>query len=411
MKAGTWPWRSVGLALAMVWPASLIALTPLNSIRYTPDITVVLGGITVSPQSVAEDNLAGLVTLVNVGTYANGTDIIAYDPLANGDQLLAFDVDTALPGGLTVRPGDVVRFNGTTYSLEFDATANGIPNGVVTDAVVEISPNDLLLSFDVTVTVGSVTAAPEDLVRFKNGAFSLFFDGSLAGVPAGLNLDAVDCLTRNGHLLLSFDGSGTVGGVSFDDEDVLEHSPETNSWALAYDGSAQHAGWPPADLAAVSAAPLTPPNAVAPGIGGTATDPSSGGGTPGLPVGTARIFGTGTPEGKPNDSCILIYLVGPNDTPDSPPGSVDDELLGTGGTNAAGNFVDSSEMAGIPLSRPLGIGDRVFAYDVCEGLTGAVVAAIVPAPVLSAAGLSMAVGMLLIVALIGLTRSRRDAQL
>ena len=101
-------WLAVWTVIILIGRAAC-ALTPLSSIRYTPDITVVLGGTTVTPQNVAEDNLAGVVTLVNAGTYPNGTDIIAYDHLANGDQLFAFDVDITLPGGLTVRPGDVVR--------------------------------------------------------------------------------------------------------------------------------------------------------------------------------------------------------------------------------------------------------------------------------------------------------------
>ncbi len=379
--------------LAMLIGRAACALTPLSSVRYAPDITVVLGGTTVTPQNVAADNLAGTVSLVNIGSIPNGTDVIAYSPLANGDQLLAFDTTLTL-GSLTARPGDVVRLSGTTYSLEFDATANGIPNGVMTDALAEISPNDLLLSFDVTITLGSLTAAPEDLVRFKDGVFSLFFDGSLAGVPVGLNLDAVDCLPRNGHLLISFDGSGTVGGVNFDDEDVLEYSPESNSWALAYDGSAQHAGWPPADLAAVSASPATPPNAIAPVIGGGMPGPGGVGGQGGLPEGTTRVFGLGTPNAKPGDSCIEIYLVGSNHVPDDPPGSVDDQLIGTGGTDAAGNFVDGSDVPGIALTRPLGAGERLFAFDACNFLLGATVTVRAGAPALSHA-LLMLVAVLL----------------
>ena len=99
-------------------------------------------------------------------------------------------------GSLLCRNFNVMEFS--AYTLEFDATAKGIPLGVMIDAVSEIGPNDLLLSFDVTVALGGITAAPEDLVRFHNGAFGLFFDGSVAGVPAGLNLDAVHCLSRNG---------------------------------------------------------------------------------------------------------------------------------------------------------------------------------------------------------------------
>lgn len=353
-------------------PAAVGAATPLSAVRYAPDVTVVLGGTLVTPQNVAEDDFAGMVSLVNAGVVPDGTGIVAYGSLPNGDQLLAFDTAQDLPGGLFVRPGDVVRLSGATYSLAFDAAANGVASGVITDAVAQISPNDLLLSFDVTVVLGGITAGPEDLVRFKDGAFSLFFDGSLAGVPAGLNLDAVDCLPRNGHLLLSFDGSGTVGGVSFDDEDVLEYTPGSGGWMLAYDGSAQHAGWSAADLRAVSAAAATAPGAVAPQVGGGQPGPGGAGGQ-GLVEGITRIFGSGAPNAKSADSCIEIYLVGQNGAADDPPGSVDDQRIGTGGTDASGNFVDGSDEGGIALTRALRDGDRLFAFDACNDVVGATV--------------------------------------
>ena len=57
----------------------------------------------------------------------------------------------------------------------------------------------------------------------------------------------------NGRLGLSFDGTGQVGGVDFEDEDVLEYDSVMDTWSLAYDGSVQHSalgGGP--DLDAVS---------------------------------------------------------------------------------------------------------------------------------------------------------------
>lgn len=395
----------VAAVALLACPTLLWAATPLASIRYSPDITVALAGTTVTPQNVAADDLAGTVTLAAIGTVPNHTNVIAYSVLRNGDQLLAFDTSLSLSAGLTVRPGDVIRFDGVGYAVEFDAEANSVPNGVLTDAVGVIGPGDLLLSFDVTVTIGGITAAPEDLLRFKDGALSLFFDGSMAGVPAGLNLDAVHCLTRNGHLLMSFDGSGMLGGVSFDDEDVLEYDPASGSWELAYDGSAEQLEWPAADLAALSVTAALP-DAGAPVIGGTTSDPNGGGGTSSLQFGTLRVFGAATPNAKPGDTCIAIYAVGANGRPDSPPGSVDDEILGTGGTDELGNLVDVSGTSGIPLSRPLGGGDRVFAYDACEELSGAVVTVIVPAPALTPIGLGCAVGLLLIVAFSARKRTR-----
>jgi hypothetical protein len=61
-------------------------------------------------------------------------------------------------------------------------------------------------------------------------------------------------------------------------------------------------------------------------------------------------------------------------------------------------------MPGIPLSRPLAFGDRIFLYDACEDLQSAVVAAVVPAPALSIAGLYGALGLLMLVAFVALKR-------
>lgn len=393
-------------ALALLIAPVAFGLTPLTSIRYAPDITVVLGGTTVDHNQVAQDNLAGSVSLVNVGPIPPTAIITAYDRLPTGDQLLAFDTTVTLPGGLTARPGDVVRYNGITYTLEFDATANGIPPGVITDAVSEIGPNDLLLSFDVTVAVGGITADDEDLVRFHNGIVSLFFDGSAAGIDPSLDLDAAHILTSNGHLLLAFDGPGTVGGVNFTATDVLEFTPTPSGWELSYDGLAQHGGWFAAQLhglsvvLAAASAPVPP-----------AFEPNSGGGEAGTGVvpGSTRVFGMGTPNAVAGNTCIAIYAAGPDGVPDQPPGSVDDILLGTGGTNASGLFVDAAGNPGIAVSPPLRRDERIFAVDVCQGLIGEVttVSFPTPAPTLSPGALVLLVGLLSAVAGLTLRQSAR----
>lgn len=387
------------IALLLATPLAGFAATPLKSIRYMPDITVSLGGVTVNHDNVAEDDLAGGVSLVDIGAIPAGTAITAYDDLDNsGGQLLSFAVPVTLPGGLTARTGDVVLYDGSTYTLAFDATAAGVPAGTIVDAVAEIGPADLLLSFDVTVAIGGVTAADEDLVRIHNGVVSLFFDGSMQGIAAGLDLDAAHCIDSNGHLLLSFDGPGSVGGVNFGPADVLEFTPSSGLWQSAYVGLAQHTGWLGANLFGLSAELASPPAQVPPTFGGPG-NPGTG-----IFVGSTRVFGVGTVHAKADDTCIAIYAVGPNGVLDVPPGSVDDELLGTGGTNAAGNFVDSAENLGIPLNRPLRVGDVLFATDVCADLTGAVAFTTFGAPALSPAMTAALVGLLLAIGALGLRR-------
>ena len=250
MRTGTASW-----AIASVFFAGLSSLsaaaTPLVDVRVSSDTTVALGTTVVHDEDVAKDSLAGTPTLLSVGSIPSAADLDAYSVRANGDQLLSFDTTVVLPGGVTARPGDVVRYNGASYVMEFDAAARGVQNGVDVDALA-IYGDSFLLSFDVSVDLNGVHFEDEDLVRFDGATFSMFFDGSAAGVNSSLDLDAVDYIECNDHLLLSFDGSGTIGGVDFDDEDVLEYD-RVSLWSMAYDGSVQSPSWVAADLDAVQA--------------------------------------------------------------------------------------------------------------------------------------------------------------
>src|SRR6185436_12925381 len=119
------------------------------------------------------------------------------------------------------------------------------------------------------------------------------------------------------------------------------------------------------------------------------------GGSPPLLIGGTRVFGIGTVHAKLGDTCIQIYDVGPNGVPDSPPGSVDDELLGSGGTDANGSFVDAANQPGIPLSR--GLTGKVFAVDVCENLIGAAIRPQAPVPLLSVSAMVALAALLMFV--------------
>jgi len=246
------------LFIILPW-ASAQAATPLAELRYSPDVTVTLNGTLLADQNAGADDLAGVVTLLDIGPVPTATDLVAYHLLSNGDRQLAFDTTVTL-GAVNAEPRDVVRYDGTTYTLDLDGSAVGIPSGVQIDAIARTADGNLLLSFDSTVILGAITADDEDLLRF-DGAFSLFLDASAAGIAPELDLNGAHKLF-NGHLLLSFDGSGTVGGVVFNDEDVLEYDPVGVGWELNYDGSAQHASWAAVDLDALWA---TEPTSILPG--------------------------------------------------------------------------------------------------------------------------------------------------
>jgi hypothetical protein len=241
---------AAALIAAMALSTPVAALTPLGAARYAADVPVSLTGTQIDPGDLGEDDLAGSVTLLAVAGVSAEAHVDAYHRLPSGDELYSFDVPVDLPGGVTAIPADVVRLSGGSYTLELDAVAAGVSSGVDTDAIATVDGGDLLVSFDAPVSLGMVFAEPGDAVRFDGSSFSLYFDASTEGVGATLDLDALERLA-NGHLLVSFDGSGTLGAVDFDDEDVLEYDPGTAAWELAYDGSSEHSGWAGANLSAL----------------------------------------------------------------------------------------------------------------------------------------------------------------
>ncbi|HTW87122.1 MAG TPA: choice-of-anchor D domain-containing protein [Candidatus Binataceae bacterium] len=170
-------------------------------------------------------------------------------------------------------PGDVASFNGTTYSRYFSGSDNSVPPGAAIDAVTMIGGN-LALSFDIPVALPGPTGAtfiayPADLVQLtgSNEPFQTFFSGKSNGVPPGVNLVGADYLASDGHLLLVFDGTGSVGGENFTPQDVLEFDPSSNGWSLAYDAETAHPGFAPAHLQGVFALEPTP----SPTVSATAT--------------------------------------------------------------------------------------------------------------------------------------------
>jgi hypothetical protein len=75
----------------------------------------------------------------------------------------------------------------------------------------------LLLSFDVTVGLpkaggGTLTVKPADVVSFDGVGFSLVFDSAEAGIPDGMNLEGASMLP-NADLLMSFDEPGSIAGL------------------------------------------------------------------------------------------------------------------------------------------------------------------------------------------------------
>src|ERR1700676_3188122 len=163
------------LAAIAISVAPAAAQTPLSMLCVSPDITVALSSGTVTPQQVQCYSSSSSTATISFAGIVAGMNVTAYFPISATQTLLTIDTTAALPtngGTVTVTPRDVASYNPFTgfYSptLYFSGVSNGIPVGTKIDAIGMDASNNLLLSFDVAISVpksggGTLTVKPADL--------------------------------------------------------------------------------------------------------------------------------------------------------------------------------------------------------------------------------------------------------
>ena len=169
---------------------------------------------------------------------------------------------TTLPGAGTVGGADIVRYDGSEFSLFFDGSDVGLDAADIRSFAFK-SENELLMSFANPVDIEGVgTVQPWQVVLFTAtslgedtaGTFSLFFDARNEGLVSGdgntrsAYIDALEYLD-DGSLLISTEGeavatNGSAGQpVEAQDRDVLRFTfPAPNTglpgeWSLHFEGA------------------------------------------------------------------------------------------------------------------------------------------------------------------------------
>jgi hypothetical protein len=247
--AGTRKFVSTLISSALAGMVSAVAaiaaeLAPVDA--FSPDIHLGHSNGVSADEDSAYISGGGL-EMANLGVLPDSADVDAVHGLPSGDVLFSVDTSIVLDGSL-YRPSDVIRFNGASWSKEFDGIGAGIPAGANVDAIA-MSGDDLLLSLDIDAELGSTAYSDADVIAFDGAIFSTFLDATGAGIAGSADVDALH-VDSQGRVLLSLDGSGELGGIFYSDEDLLAWaSPD---WSMEFDGSADDAAWQPVDLDAWS---------------------------------------------------------------------------------------------------------------------------------------------------------------
>jgi len=225
----------------------------ISEALFSPDVTVELGALTLPDENVAYEDFSTAISPWVFIPLPEHVDVVAYHLDVSGDGTVYFSVDVTsqVGAGLTITPRDVVAYDFTNFSIKIAGDDLGVPVGARIDAMsVEPTTGEFILSFDTTVSLGGTVFDDEDLALIDGAPASLYLDGSALGVAPALDVDGASVLA-DGFVVMSFDGSGVLGGITFDDEDLLLYSSLTGAWMMAYDASSWApgmAGGPDTDL-------------------------------------------------------------------------------------------------------------------------------------------------------------------
>jgi hypothetical protein len=204
-----------------------------------------------------------------------GTDLDAFELLADGSLLLSFDASTlTLPGVGAVEDKDIVRFVPTstgpvtagTYSLYFDGSDVGLNlKDEDIDAIEVAADGTILISTIGPVSVPAVTGNDEDLLAFTptslgsttSGTWAFYFDGSDVGLndTSDEEINGVWLDPANGELYLTTLGVFAVTGVSGTGADIFICTPSSLgantvcAFRMFWDASAN--GYPSSDADAI----------------------------------------------------------------------------------------------------------------------------------------------------------------
>ena len=154
-------------------------------------------------------------------------------------------------GGVASADEDILKFDGTTWSLFFDGSDVGV-GGADLFGFSIVDADTILMAFSTAITVNGISALPQDVLRFEASSLGTNTTGTfymhLNGIDVGLDvsaekLDSISLLP-DGRVLISTTGNPVVTGVTgAKDEDVLAFMPSSlgnntsGSWSMYFDGS------------------------------------------------------------------------------------------------------------------------------------------------------------------------------
>jgi len=149
---------------------------------------------------------------------------------------------TASPPTIAFTDGDLITFDTDTNTATKFADASLFDDEDIDALFIRQNGNIIISSINSGI-LGGQAYNQEDLAEIDPNTMvgSLFLDGGIFfNVPSGIGIDLDAAHVRsNGNILFSTSGASTtiVGGVAFDENDIVELNPNDGSASVIFDGS------------------------------------------------------------------------------------------------------------------------------------------------------------------------------
>jgi len=151
----------------------------------------------------------------------------------SGDDIIfSVDIPTTLDGE-TYTERDLILYDGSNFSKLLDGPAVGIPDGACIDAATVLADESIVFSLDIPVVLGGIPFKAHDLIIYDGSSFGLYFSGSDNGIPEAADLDGV-WVSPSDEILLSLDIPCSLDGLEVNDKDIIKWSG--GSFSKYFDG-------------------------------------------------------------------------------------------------------------------------------------------------------------------------------
>jgi len=196
--------------------------------------TETLGGLTHTNGSIVEYN-----PITNIGTlffdetlFSGNESFSGFHLLQNGNIILT-SFNSATLGGLSFNDGDLIEYNPTTDTATLFFNENNFSGNENINAVYVKSNGNIVLSTTNNATLGGLTFNDGDLIEYNPTSSTATLLFSESNFSSNEDVDAVHILD-SGNILISTTTPATLGGLTFDDGSIAEYNPATNTATLYF---------------------------------------------------------------------------------------------------------------------------------------------------------------------------------